>query len=168
MRRAPVKIRGVSYNNRKKAFEVRIGSRAYSYPYSRVEKGPRPGDLVREAHIDDEMGREGFTYVLESGREGTVHAGQVLDYNEDPDYLHEALMYKLTVEAKNRLETSPLSRREIIRRLGTSATQFYRLIDQTNTRKSFAQLLALLHILDCEVDLVVRKRRSAPKISLAK
>jgi hypothetical protein len=48
-----------------------------------------------------------------------------------------------------------------IRRLGTSATQFYRLIDQTNTRKSFGQLLALLHILDCEVDLVVRKRKSA-------
>jgi hypothetical protein len=62
---------------------------------------------------------------------------------------------------QNRLKSSRLTRREIVRRLGTSATQFYRLIDQTNTRKSFGQLLALLHILDCEVDLVVRKRRSA-------
>lgn len=156
-----MKIRTVSYNNRRKAFEVRMGSRVYVYPYSRAEKGPKPGNLVREVHVDEELGREGFTYVLDSGYEGTVHAEQVLDYNEDPDYLRDAIMYKLTVEAQNRLKTSPLSRREIIRRLGTSATQFYRLLDQTNTRKSFGQLLALLHILDCEVDLVVRKRRSA-------
>ncbi|HEU4365089.1 MAG TPA: hypothetical protein VFT13_06440 [Candidatus Krumholzibacteria bacterium] len=156
-----MKIRSVGYNNRTKAFEVRMGSRTYAYPYSRAEKGPRPGDLVREVHIDEELGREGFTYVLDSGREGTIHAEQVLDYNQDPDYLRDAIMYKLTVEAQNRLKTSPLSKREIIRRLGTSATQFYRLIDQTNTRKSFGQMLALLHLLDCEVDLVVRKRKSA-------
>jgi hypothetical protein len=156
-----VKIRTVSYNNRRKAFEVRIGNRTYAYPYSRAEKGPKPGDLVREVHVDEELSREGFTYVLDSGREGTIHAEQVLDYNEDPDYLHDAVMYRLTVEAQTRLKASPLSRREIIRRLGTSATQFYRLIDQTNTRKSFGQLLALLRILDCEVDLVVRKRKSA-------
>lgn len=156
-----MKIRAVSYNNRKKAFEVRMGTRVYVYPYGRADKGPKPGDLVREVHVDEELGREGFTYVLESGREGTVHAEQVLDYNEDPEYLRDAIMYRLTVEAKRRLESSPLSRREIIRRLGTSATQFYRLIDQTNSRKSLGQLLALLHILDCEVDLVVRKRKSA-------
>ena len=156
-----MKIRTVSYNNRKKAFEVRMGSRTYVYPYSRAEKGPKRGDLVREVHVDEEIAREGFTYVLDSGREGTVHAEQVLDYNEDPDYLRDAMIYKLTVEAQTRLKTTSLSRREIIRRLGTSATQFYRLIDQTNTRKSFGQLLALLHILDCEVDLVVRKRKSA-------
>lgn len=156
-----MKIRTVSYNNRKKAFEVTMGSRRYVYPYSRADRGVKPGEMVREVHVDEELGREGFTYVLDSGREGTVHAEQVLDYNEDPGYLHDALVYRLTVEARTRLEGSPLSRREIIRRLGTSATQFYRLIDPTNTRKSFGQLLALLHILDCEVDVVVRKRRSA-------
>ena len=71
------------------------------------------------------------------------------------------LLYKLTLEAQKRLVSSPLSKREIIRRLGTSATQFYRLIDQTNTSKSIGQLLSLLHILDCDVDLVVKKRTSA-------
>jgi hypothetical protein len=53
---------------------------------------------------------------------------------------------------------SALSRRELIRRLGTSATQFYRLLDQTNYRKSVDQLLSLLQILDCEVRLVVRPK----------
>ena len=53
---------------------------------------------------------------------------------------------------------SPLSKREVIRRLGTSATQLYRLLDQTNTRKSIDKLLSLLEVLDCEVDLVVRAK----------
>lgn len=156
-----MKIQSVQFNNRKKAFEVRIRNRVFVYPYARLERALEVGDMVREAYVDRELGREGFSYVLESGREGTIHAEQVLDYNEDPDYLRQALLYKLTVEAQKRVEASSLSKREIIRRLGTSATQFYRLLDQTNTRTSIGQLLSLLHILDCDVDLVVRKRKSA-------
>ena len=156
-----MKIQAVHFNNRKKAFEVRMRNRVFVYPYARMERAPLPGDMVREVYVDTEIGREGFSYVLDSGREGTIHAEQVLDYNEDPDYLRKALLYKLTVEAQKRLEASSLSKREIIRRLGTSATQFYRLLDQTNTRKSIGQLLSLLHILDCDVELVVRRRRSA-------
>lgn len=34
----------------------------------------------------------------------------------------------------------------------------YRLLDQTNYRKSLDQLLLLLHVLDCEVDLIVRAK----------
>jgi predicted XRE-type DNA-binding protein len=67
-------------------------------------------------------------------------------------------LYKLTLEAQRRVEKSALSKREIIRRLGTSATQFYRLLDQTNYRKSVDQLLSLLQVLDCDVELVVRPR----------
>ena len=82
----------------------------------------------------------------------------MLEYNQDPDHLRDLLLYKLTLEAQKRVAKSPLSRREIIRRLGTSATQFYRLLDQTNYRKSVDQLLILLHVLDCDVDLVVRTK----------
>lgn len=62
-------------------------------------------------------------------------------------------LHRLTIEAKKRVEASNLSKREIIRRLGTSATQFYRLLEPTNTRKSIGQLIALLHILDCDAEL---------------
>jgi hypothetical protein len=65
------------------------------------------------------------------------------------------------LEAQRRLEKSPLSNRELIRKLGTSASQFYRLLDPTNYRKSIRQLVTLLHLLDCEVDFVVKRRRSA-------
>jgi len=67
-------------------------------------------------------------------------------------------LYKLTIEAQKRLQASGLSKREVIRRLGTSASQFYRLLDQTNYRKSVDRLLSLLHVLDCDVDLVVRAK----------
>jgi hypothetical protein len=79
-------------------------------------------------------------------------------YNRDPGHLRDRLLYALTLEAQKRVKASALSRRELIRRLGTSATQFYRLLDQTNYRKSVDQLLSLLQLLDCEVRLVVRSR----------
>jgi hypothetical protein len=85
------KIQTVRFNNRKKAFEVRMRNRVFVYPYARMESAPKAGDLVREARVDEELGREGFSYVLDSGREGTVYAEQVLDYNEDSDYLREEL-----------------------------------------------------------------------------
>jgi len=108
--------------------------------------------------VDKELGREGFVYTLASGQEGTVHVEQVLEYNQDPGYLRELLLYKLTLEAQKRVEDSGLSKREIVRRLGTSAAQLYRVLDQTNYRKSVDQVLNLLHVLDCEVDLVVRAK----------
>jgi len=111
---------------------------------------------VRRIAVDKDLAREGFTYVLESGREGTVHVEQVLEYNQDPSYLRDLLLYKLTIEAQKRIEASPLSRREVVRRLGTSASQLYRLLDQTNYGKSVDQLLTLLQVLDCDVDFVVR------------
>jgi hypothetical protein len=76
----------------------------------------------------------------------------------DPTHLRDPLLYNLTIEAQKRVAASSLSRREIIRRLCTAATQFYRLLDRTNYRKSVDRLLSLLHVLDCEVDLVVRAK----------
>ena len=156
-----MKIRSVTYNNRKKAFEIKSGARSLWFPYGKVRPQPHAADPIRQVSIDKELGNEGFTYALESGKEGTVHLEQVLEYNKDPWYLRDALLYKLTMEARNRLEKSAVSKREIIRRLGTSATQFYRLLDQKNYRKSVDQLLSLLHVLDCDVDLVVRAKKSS-------
>jgi hypothetical protein len=151
-----MKIRSVAHNNRKKAFQVKTSRRSFVYPYAKVDPQPRADDPIARVVVDREVGREGFTYVLQSGEEGTVHIEQVLEYNQDPAYLRDLLLYKLTIEAQKRVAASPLSKREIIRRLGTSAAQFYRLLDQTNYRKSIDQLLSLLHVLDCDVDLVVR------------
>jgi hypothetical protein len=153
-----MKIRSVTSNNRKKVFEVKTARETFLLPYSKVEPQPSVPDPIARLFVDKELGREGFTYVLASGKEGTVHVEQVLEYNQDPGYLRDTLLYKLTIEAQKRVDASSLSKREIIRRLGTSATQLYRLLDQQNYRKSVDQLLSLLHVLDCDVDLLVRTK----------
>ncbi len=155
-----MKILSVTHNNRKKAFQVKTSKKTFEFPYSRVDPQPSASDPISRLSVDRELGREGFTYVLASGKEGTVHSEQVLEYNQDPTYLRDALLYKLTIEAQKRITASSLSKREMIRRLGTSATQFYRLLDQKNYSKSVDQLLSLLHVLDCDVDLQVRTRTS--------
>ena len=163
-----MKIRSVSFNNRRKSFEVTTPSEGFSFPYAKADPPPSPEDPLVDVFVDKELGGEGFTYVLRSGNEGTVHIEQVLDYNRDPGYLRDLLLYKLTLEAQERVAASPLSKREIIRRLGTSAAQFYRLVDQTNSRKSVDRLLSLLQVLDCDVDFVVGVRKAAlPRVPQA-
>jgi hypothetical protein len=153
-----MKIRSVRHNNRKRVFETRAGARSLVFPYAKADPQPTPDDPVSRVFVDKELGQEGFTYFLDSGRTGTVHVEQVLEYNQDPTYLRNLLLYRLTIEAQKRMDTSPLSKREVIRRLGTSAAQLYRLLDQTNYRKSVDQVLSLLQVLDCDVDLVVRAK----------
>ena len=154
-----MKIRSVKHNNRKKAFEIKTSNRTLQFPYSKLDLQPSADDPIDRVHVDKELDSEGFTYDLKSGKSGTVHIEQVLEYNQDPGYLRDVILYKLTVEAQKWLQKSALSKREIIRRLGTSATQFYRLLDQKNYQTSVDQILSLLHVLDCDVDLVIRPKR---------
>jgi hypothetical protein len=153
-----MKLRTVNHNNRKKLFEVRIGAGEVTFPYSKADPTPSSKDFVVREFVDPEVAREGFTYILASGRTGTVHSEQILEYNKDPSYLRDQLLYRLTLEAQRRVAKSPLSKREIMRRLGTSAAQLYRLLDQTIYTKSIDRVLELLQVLDCEVDLVVRAK----------
>lgn len=153
-----MKIRAVNANNRTRAFEVRTPRHVLSFPFAKAAPTPTAADPIDTVFVDAEAGREAFTYALRSGRTGTIHVEQVLEYNRDPSYLRDQLLYRLTLEAQARLAASPLAKREVIRRMGTSASQFYRLLDQTNYRKSIDQMLALLQVLDCDVDLVLSSR----------
>jgi hypothetical protein len=158
-----MKIKTVIPNNHKKAFEVTTSDKQYWLPYSRLETRPSRQDPVTRVYVDKELGCEGFTYELASGRQDTVHIEQVLEYNRDPRYMRDQLLYRLTLLAQERVKGSSLGKRELIRRLCTSPAQFYRLLDQTNYTKSIGQLLDLLSILDCQIDLVVKKRRKRPQ-----
>jgi DNA-binding TFAR19-related protein (PDSD5 family) len=153
-----MKIKSVKCNNKKKVFEVTTVSKKYSFPYVKAKPTPTSEDPISCVFVDKELNQEGLTYELASGKTGTVHLEQVLEYNQDPNYLRDLLLYKLTLEAQKRVAQTRLAKREIVRRLGTSATQLYRLLDQTNYEKSVDQLVSLLQILDCEVELVVRAK----------
>ena len=157
-----MKIRSVKSNSRKHEFSVvTYGGVEYSFPYSKADPSPTSDNRVAGVSVDKELGKEAVTYVLESGKEGSIHIEQVLEYHEDPKYLADLLTYKLSLEAQKCIENSQLSRRQMAKRLKTSVPQLYRLLDPSNTSKSMSQLVALLHILDCDVDLVVKKRSAA-------
>jgi len=151
-----VKIQDVVANNRRHLFEVQTGRGAMVFPYAKTDPAPSPGDRLVEVYVDPEIGREGFTYRLASGLEGSVHVDAVLEYNEDPAYMAELILYRLTTEARERFEASGLSAREVARWLGTSPTQLYRLLDPTNYAKSLKQLLSLLYLLGAKVEVEVR------------
>jgi hypothetical protein len=152
----------VTSNNRKKEFNLIARSGVeYSFPYSQTTPQPSTADRVAKVLVDKELGNEAFTYFLASGQEGSIHIEQVLEYNEEPKYLADLLVYKLSLEALQCIKSSKLSRRQVARQLDTSVPQLYRLLDPANTNKSMKQLVALLHILDCDVELVVKKREAA-------
>lgn len=160
-----MKIQSVRANNRSRSFEIDTRRGTFSIPYAKLEARPCALDPIVDLYVDPELAREGFTYVLRSGVEDSVLADQVFDYNEEPGYMRELLVYNLSAEAKQRLEASELSTREVIRRLGTSPSQFYRLIDTANTRKSVDSLLALLQVLGYEVEFTIRpKTVSGPSL----
>ena len=169
-----MKINSVRVNNRRKAFEIRVGRRVLPMPFARLPVPPRPDNRVQEVYVDPELGDEGFTYVLENGESDTLHLDSVLDYNADPGLLSKLFVYELTSQALDAVQQSTLSRREVARRLNTSVSQLYRLLDTTNYSKSIGQLLSLLSVLGFEAKLEVtpraetvraqtRRKRSRPR-----
>jgi DNA-binding TFAR19-related protein (PDSD5 family) len=156
-----MKICSVSINNRRKEFSIvtRSGA-AYSYPYAEADPQPEPENRIERVFVDKELSNEAITYTLNSGDDGSIHVEQILEYSEDPNYMAELLTYKLTLEARKRIETCGLSRRQVARRLKTSVPQLYRLLDPANSRKSINQLVTLLHVLNCKVDLVVHRQQT--------
>ena len=146
-----MKIKSVVVNNRKGQLELTVRSgKTFPFPFAKMNPRPTGSNRLVAAYVDDELAREAVTYVLRSGAEGAVHIDHALDYNEDPRYLADLMIHKLTVEVERQVARSGLSRRELARRLSTSVPQLYRLLDPTNTRKNLGQLMALLQLLDCE------------------
>lgn len=156
-----MKIVAVAANNHRRAFEVSVAGAVYAMPYCRLDPAPCGRDPVVRVFADEELGREGFTYVLRSGAEGSVHMDSVLEYNEDPAYMRDLIVYNLTIAARRAMKASPLSQREVMRRAGTSPAQIQRLLDPKNRTKSIDKLVVLLVAMDCDVELAVSPAGSA-------
>ena len=153
-----MKMTKVTANNRKKEFEIQTRRGRLTYPYAKLDLMPSADNQIITAFVDQELGKEAFTYELESGETDSIHIDRVLEYNQDPGYMADLLLYRLTLEAITRLENSTFTIRGLARQLSTSPAQLYRLLDTTNYQKSVRQMLRLLHELDCEVDFIIRER----------
>lgn len=156
-----MKISKVTANARKREVEIEAGEHKYAFPYAKLRTVPTTDDPITEIGADDDFGGEAFTYRLESGVEDTVHLDAVLEVNLDADYLQEVLLHRLTVEARNGLGEAGIGIRQAARMLGTSPAQLYRLLDPGNSGKSLGQLLALLHLVNRHVEVVVAPCRIA-------
>ena len=152
-----MRIRNITANNKKKSFEIKTSKGQFEFPFSRLRLLPSKHNKIRSVYADPELDKKAFTYVLENGAEDSVLLDAVLAYNKDPDFLKQMLLYRLSIKAKELLKTKKVSKREVMRRLNTSPTQFYRLIDQTFYGKTIDQMIRLLAALDCPVDLVFKK-----------
>jgi hypothetical protein len=152
-----MKIKKVTVNNRKKAFELVTTKGEFDFPFSRLRLKPTDAHPINDAFVDKELGSQAFTYILTSGKEDSVHVDQVLEYNKAPDYMRKTLLYKLTLQAQKMIEARGVSKRELVRRLHTSPTQLYRLLDQSFYGKTLDQMVRLLSVLDCPIDVTFEK-----------
>jgi len=148
-----MKIKKVIANNRKKALEIEVDKKFLSLPFAKLPVKPTQSDKIEVVYVDSELGSTAVTYVLFSGKEGSIHLDAFLDYNRDPDFLREIALHKLTIDANKLLKASGLSKHELIRRLKTSPSQLYRLLDPTNYKKSIDEMLRLLAVLGYTVNM---------------
>lgn len=153
-----MKIKKVKINNRKKSLEIETQKGVFSLPYSRLSLKPTSKDKIISAFIDKELGQEALTYILASGKEDSIHLDAFLDYNQDPDFIRQITLHKLTTQALTLIKKSDVSRHEITRRLKTSPSQLYRLLDPSNYKKSMGEMIKLLYVLGCHIEFNITKK----------
>ena len=133
-------IRGVWVNNNKKSLEIKTDKGEFSLPFSSLDLLPKPENKIKEIYVDKELGKKAVTYVLESGEEDSVHLDEFLDYNKDPQYANDMMLYKVTLRAIELVKKSTLPKRELARKLKTSPSQLYRLLNTANYSKTIDQM----------------------------
>lgn len=147
-----MKIQSVTVNNRRKTVEINTRKGIFGLPFAKLRVKPTANNRIAEIYIDQELGRRAITYRLASREEDSVHIDAFLDYNRDPDFLRKVTLHKLSLEACKAMKASGLSKHEVVRRLKTSPSQLYRLLDPSNHRKSVDEMLRFLSVLGCKIE----------------
>ncbi|MGH7320677.1 MAG: hypothetical protein ACRELA_13770 [Candidatus Rokuibacteriota bacterium] len=71
-----MKIRRVTANARRKAFEVTAAKKRLVFPFARLDVQPTSDDPIAKVFVDPERGADGFTYSLQAPS-GTLHVSIV-------------------------------------------------------------------------------------------
>ena len=158
----PARVDAVRANNHKRVFEVRLDDGDFDFPFALCEVRPTPDDPVTRVYVDAETGGLGFIYHLASGAEDGILGDSVRIHNRDPDLMADLQLHMISCVAQDCFKESGLAKREVMRRLKTSAAQLYRLLDQTNYKKSMKQVVSLIYALGYDVSFEVKKRDKVP------
>jgi hypothetical protein len=154
-----MKIERVAANNVKREFLVQTPEGAFELPYALCDPSPGPDDRLRRYYVDDELDREAVSWILHSGRKGSIHIDKILQLHEDHTEMGEAGLHELTLKARELFEASGLGVRQAMRLLDINSTEIYRSMDPEDRHRTYRQVLALIHLLGHEVIFEVRPRK---------
>lgn len=142
------KVRDVSANNRRRAFEVVVVGRpaqAFTVPYA--DAGVE--GLIEAVRIDAETGGAAFEWEARDGSRGTMLAEQVLYLRKDPEVVRRHLLHLMTVRANSLLASRGISKAVLARLAGTSPARVTNLLKPgVYEGKTIDAMLKLLVALD--------------------
>ena len=147
------KILRVLSNAKKREFVVETKKGKYIFPYSQLKVIPSQTDPIINLYVDKETGSSAFTYELKSGKQASILLDNVLWLNQDPETLRRLLLSDLTYQANKQIKLKKIAKRFLVRKLNTSTSQLYRLLDQTYYNKTIDQMLKLLIALGIELEI---------------
>ena len=137
----------VAYDNKKRVFHLEYTTDLkLDCPYSAL--GIR--NKVVEAGPDSEVGGHSFYFVLDNGKKDYVPYDQPLHIVQNPEYVKEQALYEDTRQLNEFIEKAGISKRELARRLGTSMSQLFRLLDAPNYKKELSRLIEIAAMMDYE------------------
>ncbi len=158
------KFREIKPNYRRNVLEVTLveGRKAkkYNLPFA-VFRGKKIGGRNRflSITIDEELGNQAVSFVLEDGSTGDFPADFVLYYC-DPTYDWSPIN-QLKKALKDELDTSKLSVRVIADALNTSPSQVMRLLQENRASKQITQLFQLAELAGYQIEFNLKKKKAA-------
>ena len=158
------KFKEIRPNYRRNVLEITLAegrkAKRYNLPFA-VFRDRKIGSKNRflSITIDEELGNQAASFVLEDGSKGDFPADFVLYYC-DPNYDWSAIN-QLKRALKDKLDTSKLSVRVIADALNTSPSQVMRLLEENKVSKQIAQLFRLAELAGYQIEFSLRKKKAA-------
>ena len=157
-------FKAIKPNYRKNVLEITLQEgrklTRYALPFA-VFKGKRINSRNRfmSIDIDEDLGRQGATFVTADGTHGDLPADLVLYYC-DPTYDWSPIN-QLKRALRSKLDASKLSVRVLADALRTSPSQVVRLLDENRGSKQLLQLFKLAELAGYRVTFALKRKPAA-------
>ena len=158
------KFKAIKPNYRKGVLEITLQEgrkpTRYNLPFAAF-KGTKISAKNRlvSIGIDEELGRQGATFVMADGTHGNLPADFVLYYC-DPTYDWSPIN-QLKRVLRDKLDASKLSVRVVADALRTSPSQVVRLLEENRGSKQLLQLLKLAELAGYRVTFTLKRKPAA-------
>jgi hypothetical protein len=158
------KFKEIKPNYRKNVLEITLleGRKAkkYNLPFAAfLGKKIASKNRFLSITIDQELGKQAASFVLEDGSTGDFPADFVL-YHCDPAYDWSPIN-QLKKALKDELDTAKLSIRVIADALNTSPSQVLRLLQENKASKQITQLFQLAELAGFQIEFNLKKKKAA-------